>query len=158
MVWSILCQQGQMRQQLGSSPCLQDPVYHRHWVYTQGKLYPIYKGVFTLVNYRGFLLFTAGNSKALGLLSAFSLQAIPNQKQIRAELHRLKFNQSIKIQSKFKKNCYAEGKVNIRALCIPFHSQLQNKVTIYPYLSKYKYFWTLLKTFITSQEVLHSSY
>lgn len=64
---------------------------------------PIYKGVFTLMKYRVFLLFTASNSKALGLLSAFPLQVMQNQKQIRAELHRFKFNQGTKNPKQIQK-------------------------------------------------------
>lgn len=80
----------------GQQPMLVGSCMPQTWVCTLGKLNPIYKGPFTLVNYRVFLLFTAGNSKVQGLLSSFSLQVIQNQKQIRTELHRLKFNQGIK--------------------------------------------------------------
>lgn len=58
-----------------------------------GKLNPISKGVFTLVNYRVFLLFTDGNIEAH---SSFSPQDIQNQKQIRTVIHRFKFSQGTK--------------------------------------------------------------
>lgn len=68
------------------------------------------QGTICTCELQSFSLFTAGNSEAQGLLSSFSLLVIQNQKQIRTELHRLKFNQGIKNSKQIQKELLCRRK------------------------------------------------